>query len=1783
MFLKRILNSKNHLQNPFQIIKNSNIYRLSNELNFKFISIAYKNFHLNNATCKVNTKKFSENLSQKKTFQSIPVTNENLQELDEQINNANNNLISSLDEEIKNPNNNQISSKADNIKDHDNKFFKDLLEAYSQDKSYHELYENKFDLFLIKMQKLMENENKRRERNEIFAKDIRLLSLNSKEPLRDVLIHYQCFRNENGFEAEAVSEAILILGKIYSSRSRFHKCYTDMTHWEFINSTRLYHLIDDIKFAIVNSVGYINGEQIRKIIEGLKLCNYKNTELALLIEEKLSSIINEKIPFLEEKYERYSDIPGTGKKDFMNVNPYANDILEDSNIKDYFEKLMKLKFDDNEDSEKAKNKGSLKEEKEKIKPSINTPNENKADEELKNLENNIKNIVDLMQETKDLQFNFTDNLNNLIDQYFKIEQLMIDNHEIRENPYTKYSLNIIQDKFIGMGFIDLDTYNSISTRKLSSEEFDQIKTETVIKILRDYIYVNFPDLFSGIIDEIESTQIKVKQEMKLNLIKNKISPATLSECMKELSEYAKITNIDINSEDYDKLEFNLDYYAKDIPEKPVEFIKTKPEFTKLYNSTLKFFKSVKRDLSKKYRNLEDFKFHSNLILSYANMNILNKDIFENSSRIVYNILTNEKCKFSNEELSNLIYGCAISGFDVNYNFWNLILKKINFEIIDLNFDSAVKLIWSLLALEIKIDDKIIDLVRYLNSFDIYNHLTEDFKFYNTEDLFYEITIALRENTRKHKLDFKDINNLIYLSNKYFDNKAVLLKRNELDLQDPLKDNIKKLFIEKFYKNKLGDINPSDIIKSKENSLGFDKLIVPFSPDFVLDIYGNKICLFLNSLDKNFKNTFLNGHQRLLRNILEKFYGCVCVFIPITKFIKFNPSDFTIEVNETSGFDNFDKFIFSSILHKKPKLYESIKILQKLNNQFNKFISNLLDANNPEFDIIQSTENKENLEIFLKNLLYVTELENKIIYDCTFAQFDLNLLEIRKVFSVLSIISDTLSEGFKRLIVKNIKIEEGKYSSFKEFLKTILLEYEKYHELLKELNKQSEKILLNDDNWVGKRLNVDLINSEYLTNNSLENLKNKNISVEILNNNFMWYGEYNPYSDWEEELRANLDNFNYFTQKSNNKYYFNSHELGSRKVAQGIFPHPRRFRVMKQHLYTTEKNLQAEHKINSENSYENELNRYHHLNEILIAEEIKKNNHLQKEIFPTQLSMKINLLNINNSLKQNFTDNQILRYISEFEFTEKLIEEHLNVHITETKSTANIEYVSRNAESFRDFHKKLDNLKEQFDEYDKYIMKEYYKDKDLLSYDKKATPENIKAQLEKKMQKKIEENNDNDALSIYNPNEINYKFNVDSILNSLSIKMKDSLTSFSGFGASVHNEILNNPEKYLDLKRRISERNLILFKIVIKMIQNKQISENEKKYLHHLYKQIQDSNILNLESNTINDHSTKLQLKDLSSNDLYALNTLANVDIKEDLYHFSLSDLILELNNFLDVNTFNKIIYELFSEFKSKDFKLNTEKASLFDVNNKEPALLNQEIKETIWRVSGFFDELDVEKLKNFLKVKRGKSTFDKFWLSLDEASLEEFIKEVNKQENRIDYLEKWIKRKEYEFENRIQLPPDNLKLNDTQINKIINKKDKMYRTKLLSNMFKTHDLKVVSTRDVNKFINQFIEFLPLFNFKYPQSIKDIFASLEDLEEHSNIYKEDLQMLKTYKTLFKIEDENPTEFLAVAPIKMDQEKLLNFSTKDSIINQDQLIERVKTSTIPFVKNVSQILLSNFSKN
>jgi hypothetical protein len=332
MFLKNFLNHKNFQIEKIQKFKNSNLAKFNSS-----------NFHILNNII-INNKFTEINQNNKKGL------NLNLQKRD---------FCQSQSKLHSTKSTNQVFSNSKipekqaekTISQVTEPYFRSLFNKYLEENTFHEIEEGNFDVFLDKVKLLIQKEENRRLKNKNFASEIRQITICSKEPMRDVLIHYEIYRNQNGLDAEAVAEAMLVLGKLYSSRDRYFRVYADLSHWEFINSVRTFNLSEDIKACILNEFAYLTGDQLIRIIRGMKLAHYKNTELMELVLQRLENYVNLGKSYLDNDHLRFAHIPGSGKKNFGYINKFSTLFQEDEGFKSYISKLLKFDYDENDNTE----------------------------------------------------------------------------------------------------------------------------------------------------------------------------------------------------------------------------------------------------------------------------------------------------------------------------------------------------------------------------------------------------------------------------------------------------------------------------------------------------------------------------------------------------------------------------------------------------------------------------------------------------------------------------------------------------------------------------------------------------------------------------------------------------------------------------------------------------------------------------------------------------------------------------------------------------------------------------------------------------------------------------------------------------------------------------------------------------------------------------------------------------------------------------------------------------------------------------------------------------------------------------------------------------------------------------------------------------------------------------------------------------------------------------------------------------------------------------------------
>ena len=99
---------------------------------------------------------------------------------------------------------------------------------------------------------------------------------------------------------------------------------------------------------------------------------------------------------------------------------------------------------------------------------------------------------------------------------------------------------------------------------------------------------------------------------------------------------------------------------------------------------------------------------------------------------------------------------------------------------------------------------------------------------------------------------------------------------------------------------------------------------------------------------------------------------------------------------------------------------------------------------------------------------------------------------------------------------------------------------------------------------------------------------------------------------------------------------------------------------------------------------------------------------------------------------------------------------------------------------------------------------------------------------------------------------------------------------------------------------------------------------------------------------------------------------------------------------------------------------------MVETRNKEIGLVLNELEELAWRSAGQLTEKDLEHLKAMLSVKRNRDYFDRHFYENDMKSLRSFAESANLYDDRLEKIERWIVRKEDEFQSRVVRPPKNL-------------------------------------------------------------------------------------------------------------------------------------------------------------
>ena len=226
-------------------------------------------------------------------------------------------------------------------------------------------------------------------------------------------------------------------------------------------------------------------------------------------------------------------------------------------------------------------------------------------------------------------------------------------------------------------------------------------------------------------------------------------------------------------------------------------------------------------------------------------------------------------------------------------------------------------------------------------------------------------------------------------------------------------------------------------------------------------------------------------------------------------------------------------------------------------------------------------------------------------------------------------------------------------------------------------------------------------------------------------------------------------------------------------------------------------------------------------------------------------MMTNLQNIKNTLKKTLSDQKILSFISEFDFIDDLIGQHLDSFeraepLTQKSKT---KFLPRNAQNYREFIKSLDNVKDRYDPYTNIFLKEA----GHQEYTRKILPKKIRkarTQEKKEMYQEILDNllltefaqtrsQLNVGTHVFKKYKIN--FNMETLIRDENNYNRDPEV----YSSQISDEL------FLENKRVQSESNLIKTKIIHKLHLDLPLTKNEQKYLKLWNKEMQSSKLKNL--------------------------------------------------------------------------------------------------------------------------------------------------------------------------------------------------------------------------------------------------------------------------------------------------------------------------------------------------
>ena len=469
----------------------------------------------------------------------------------------------------------------------------------------------------------------------------------------------------------------------------------------------------------------------------------------------------------------------------------------------------------------------------------------------------------------------------------------------------------------------------------------------------------------------------------------------------------------------------------------------------------------------------------------------------------------------------------------------------------------------------------------------------------------------------------------------------LLKSHELSNLDPIKNLIV---------NKLNEVEKDRFMNLLPSAVS--ALPSLYQPDLFLPAENSKIGIFVTGSELLSSDEYeLSAINRFRFTILEKLVPqMICKAISYHQYLDINFKEVQISFKPETDINN----ILRHLIPSNNELEALGQISLKVIDIFEKLRSELKSAQSSYYE--HEIQIKLNyIELFIKEieLIYSLREEKAKVFEQ-----NQKILYNDKIKYQLAVL-DGLYSFIPKNLIEQIDQAFKETSNFESF--SILLHQLKQN-FVSEETLQNKK--LNNLPWLGV-----LLKTELPLEQSSVDPQQKNIDIEILNSKFLWDTEYHHYSSWKQKLTNSFTISNLRAEEADASDLIVNLDNG-RTFNPTLIPNTHQLRNpirplsfawnWEYYVYSFPKSI---------------------YDELLYKE--AGNLSVQRDL-TLEEELMVNLQNLKYQLKAEYKNEDIAKLLTDFEFIENLMTEHLNVGKTDNKGKTSRFVCPRDPKDYLDY-------------------------------------------------------------------------------------------------------------------------------------------------------------------------------------------------------------------------------------------------------------------------------------------------------------------------------------------------------------------------------------------------------------------------------------------------------------------------------------------------------------------